>query len=315
MSGPAAAGTRTRTLPAPAKVNLGLHVLAKRGDGLHELDTVFATLSLADEVTVSLAAAPDAPRPAGGRAAAIPRVQGELVVEPGVPGAEELAMDDDELALRAARAYLQAYAEAEGAAPDVRVRLRKRIPVAAGLGGGSSDAGAVLRALARLLPARLDVAALALGLGSDVPFFASGLAAARARGRGERLTPLELPARQLVLVHPGVSIPAGEAYGELQSFSARLDPERLAHRLREGEPPRWLNGLQAGVMRRWPAVREALHALRDVELQAPLMSGSGSTCFGLAEDAEHAERAARELAERHPGWWVAAASLPSATQS
>lgn len=287
-------------MAAPAKLNLGLHVLAKRGDGFHELDTVFATLTLSDEVTVTVD--PGAPEGA---------VSGELEADDGVPGAAALPVDEDNLAVRAARVYLDAYA-AGAAPPGAHVRLHKRIPVAAGLGGGSSDAAAVLRALAELLPAEVDPARLALGLGSDVPFFVRGLAAARGRGRGERLTPLALPPRHVVLAFPGTAVPVAEAYAALQSFSPRLDPERLIRRLGEGAAPGWTNTLQAGVVRRWPSVRAALDALRAEGLTGPLMSGSGSTCFALAEGADHAEQAERSLRRAHPDWWIASARFGGA---
>lgn len=278
---------------APGKVNLGLRVAARRGDGYHELDTLFATVGLADELRVERTAA---------------GVAGEVEVEPaaGAPG-DVPPIGPDNLAARAAEAWLRAVA-AEG---GVRIVLRKVLPAAAGLGGGSSDAGAVLRAMARLWPGDADPAAVAAGLGSDVPFFAAGVAAARGRGRGERLTPLELPPRWLVLANPRVPVPVREAYAALTTFGPPLDWSAILDAWRAGGAPPWRNDLQPGVVRRFPEVRAAWRALADAGLEAPLLSGSGATSFALARDEAHARAAAAELATRHPGWWVRAARAPA----
>lgn len=275
-------------LAAPAKLNLGLHVVAKRGDGFHEIDSLFARLDLADEVAAW-------PVPEG--------VGGEVLVDDPRLAREPLRMDDDNLMVRAARAYLAA----AGAPGGVRLRLRKRIPLAAGLGGGSSDAAATLRALARLRPAPVDLPALAARLGSDVPFFLLDAPAARVRGRGERLEPVALPPRHVVLVNPGVAVSAAEGYAALQAFTARLPLEEVRAALREGTEPPYRNALQPGVTRAHPEVRAALDALRRAGLTGVLMSGSGATCFGLAADAAAAEAAAARLAAARPDWWVRAA--------
>lgn len=289
------------TAPAPAKVNLGLAVLTRRGDGFHEVETLMARLALADEVRLDLEP--------GGEAGVRLTVSGE------VPGGEGLPADERNLAHRAARAYLEAYAAARrlqpAALPGVRLELVKRVPVAAGLGGGSSDAAAVLGLLARALPvgdadAALDLERLALELGSDVPFFLSGHPAAVARGRGERLTPFELPELHLVLVNPGLALAAADAYRELVGYTPRLRPERALERLARGTDPGWSNGLQPGVLRRHPELRQVLGALREAGLTGVLMSGSGSTCFGVAVDAAAAARAAEALAASQPGWWTVA---------
>lgn len=288
---------------APGKVNLGLAVLTRRGDGYHELETLFAKLDLADEVTVTL----------------LPGEPGEVrltVVAEPYPGAPEwfersvtdLPASDGNLVVRAARAYLAALAEAMGEPPPgAELRLVKRLPVAAGLGGGSSDAAAALRALERLAPAGLDLPALALGLGSDVPFFVAGASAALARGRGERLTPVTAPALPLVLAKPELSVSAAEAYAALVGFTGRLKHEEALAALARGEEPNWRNGLQAGVMRTHAEVRELLAELRGLGLRGVLMSGSGPTCFGVAGSSDAAEELAAELRSRRPELWVQAA--------
>ena len=272
---------------AAAKVNFGLHVLARRGDGYHEIDTIMAKLELSDVLTA---------RPADAGV--------ELAIEqPDGPGfAETLPTDATNLAVRAARAYLDAIGHTAG----VHMHLLKRVPIAAGLGGGSADAAAALKAVARLFPAAVDLAALGKDLGSDVPFFLQGAPAARARGRGEKLEPLEVPRRSLVLVNPGVPISAGEAYAELQNFTPRLDPAKIVGDLAANEDPGLRNALQAGVMLAHPEVRDALLALRDHALQGVVMSGSGATCFGIARDANHAQEVADAIAAERPEWWVTA---------
>lgn len=271
---------------AAAKLNLGLAVTARRGDGFHEIDTVFAQLQLADELQAG------------------PAEDGfslSVTTADGLPGADSL-QDGDNLVLRAARAF----GEASGVA-GASFRLDKRIPVAAGLGGGSADAAAALRLLARLYPdeaAAINLQALARELGSDVPFQLLGVKAAHGRGRGERLEPVSLAHRQVVLVNPGVSVPVADAYGWLQTFSRRLQLPAISAALGAGEEPRWQNALQAGVSRVVPEVRTALAELRGEELTGVLMSGSGPTCFGVAADREAAERAAKNIRSRQPGWWV-----------
>ncbi|HEX7022022.1 MAG TPA: 4-(cytidine 5'-diphospho)-2-C-methyl-D-erythritol kinase [Trueperaceae bacterium] len=268
-------------LEAPAKVNLGLSVLARRGDGFHEVDTLLARLDLADRVELE-------PFPTG-----IRLEFGEAALPAG----------PDNLAYRAAELYLQA-----AGCGGVRIRLTKRIPIAAGLGGGSSDAAAVLRGLAQLYPADLDLMAISARLGSDVPFFTQDLAAARAGGRGEKLVSVDLPELHLVLANPGVQVSTRDAYFHLQNFSDRLDLPRLTTYLSEGREPGYHNALQAGVLALAPAIRPVIAALRAAGLQGVLLSGSGATCFGIATDPSEAMRIANQLRAAQPTWWVRAAN-------
>lgn len=275
-----------RTELAHAKLNLGLAVTARRGDGFHELDTIFARLDLTDELTAHVSAQDHSL---------------SLEVEPGLPGAEQLSPEDN-LVLLAAGLF-----SAETGTGGVSFTLRKRIPLAAGLGGGSADAAAALRLLARLFPeaaSEVDLPALAAQLGSDVPFMLLNVPAAHGRGRGERLSELDLPKVNVVLVNPGVQVSAAEAYSWLQNFSRRQKVERVQQALGTGEDPRWQNALQSGVVREQPAVLEAILALRASGLKGVLMSGSGATCFGLAADRVEASRVAEAIALEHPGWWV-----------
>ena len=260
-------GRRARIL-APAKVNLALRVHGRRRDGYHEIDTLFQAIDLCDEVEVEFA---------GHR----------VVLE--VEGADLGPMEEN-LAYRAAARLLAEAAPGAGA----RVRLVKRIPHGAGLGGGSSDAAAVLRCLAELIggvePARLN--ALGAALGSDVPFFLGESPLARGRGRGEVLEPLPaLPAADLVLVSPPVHVSTAEAYGALSAsrgdgvpVADSSDPLRLENWHELETVAR--NDFEPVMAEACPEIKRALVALREAGATVALMTGSGSTCFGLFANAE-----------------------------
>lgn len=212
------AGRAVETL-APAKLNLVLEVMGRREDGYHELDTVMTTIDLADTVRVS-----DAP---------------ELEVVLSGPGVEQIPVDN-ELASGAARAL----ADAAGREPQARIEITKRLPVSAGLGGGSSDAAAVLRALNRLWDLDWPVERLeplAAALGSDVPFFLHG-GVARCTGRGERVEPLrDMKPLQLLVLQPSAPQRPGKTarrFGALRAsdFSDGKHARRAAHRLARGAP-------------------------------------------------------------------------------
>lgn len=275
----------TLTVPAHAKINLGLGVIARRGDGFHELDTIFARLQLHDLLSAESTGTAESNL--------------QVNVPDPLPGSELLDAGEDNLVLRAASLYQE-----RTGSPGALFTLSKRIPLAAGLGGGSADAAAALQLLDRLHPAGADLPALARELGSDVPFMLSGWNAARGRGRGERLEQLELPRRTVLLANPLVPVSSREAYSELQNFSRRLDPAAISAALADGSNPRYVNALQSGVTRTRPKIRATLLALRAVGLEGVLLSGSGATCFGLARDDQHAAAAASQLQAEQPGWWV-----------
>ena len=270
---------------ARAKLNLGLAVRGRRADGYHELHTLFATVDVCDEVRL-------VPRAEGVRL----RVAGEVAV----PGGRE------NLAWRAAAAYL----EAAGARGGVEIELTKRVPAGAGLGGGSADAAAVLRGLARMYPAGVDLAALARGLGADVPFLLRG-GLAEARGVGEELRFLEPVEAHFVLVKPPLEAATAAAYAGLEpgDFGPELDVPGILETLRRGAPPPWRNDLERSVFRAHPELAELKRALEASGLAGVLMSGSGSTLFAPVESREKAERYADVLTQRYPGFWVRAASL------
>ncbi len=278
---------------APAKLNLGLRITGRRSDGYHELDSVFVPIDLADELQVELG-------PAAESSVA-------LVQEGETAGLPEAGVEN--LAARAARAFL----DAAKLRARVELRLSKRIPVAAGLGGGSSDAAAVLRALDALRPGALErqrLAELALGLGADVPFFLDPRPA-RVRGVGERIDPLEgVSGFDLLLVHPGVPLSTADVYAayDRRGGDAGCGSSRSA-RLPGGIDLG--NDLEAAA----EALCPDLARLRDaLERLGPLgvgMSGSGPTLFGVFPSPADAEAARQRLALTPPAWARVARSLGS----
>ena len=273
---------------APAKVNLLLRVFGRRPDGYHELETLFQAIDFTDELTVELAGE-------------------EVQLE--VEGVDAGPVTDN-LAFRAAEAYRLAADLSFG----VRIVLTKNIPTGAGLGGGSSDAAAVLRALDHLTDGAVaSEALLAIGadLGSDVPFFLCGSALALARGRGDDVTIApSLPSVDVVLVCPPVHVATGPTYDALAENRAATGlpaPARL-----ERMPPDWdtvdeiaANDFESLVADGHPEVRRALDSLRDADLRVVMLSGSGGACFGIARGASEASSTARRLSDEL-GWRVLA---------
>ena len=267
---------------APAKINLGLAVTGKRSDGYHTLDTVFTKLTVGDTLSFETISH---------------GVELEVIGPP-------LPAGPDNLVYRAAQAYLDAINHPHG----VAIQLKKRLPLAAGLGGGSSDAAATLLALSALFAPIPNLFGLAVKLGADVPFFLED-GARRARGIGEVFEPVSLPETHLVLANPGVGISAKEAYVGLNGrFGPELDVPKIIASLERLEPPPYRNDLEISVLEAYPVVNEVKRALEFAGLFGVLMSGSGSTCFGLARSEAHALEAAAQVRQSHPDWWVVATS-------
>jgi 4-diphosphocytidyl-2-C-methyl-D-erythritol kinase len=278
----------TVTEAAPAKVNLFLQVGERRADGFHPLQSLAVFTETGDVL----------------RAEAAPQLS-FTVDGPFAPG---LAGEGDNLVLRAARAL----AVRAGTLAGASLALTKNLPVASGIGGGSADAAAALRALRLLWRLELDEAALletAAALGSDVPVCLAS-AAAFMEGRGEVLTKIAMPPLSLLLVNPGVAVPTREVFAALEERSgANLalprdgfgDAPSLLGFLRETR-----NDLEAPARRLQPVigtVLDRLAALPGVLLAR--MSGSGATCFALFADAGACQRGAARLREQDTGWWIA----------
>lgn len=291
-------------LLAPAKINWTLHVLGRRADGFHEIDTVMQTIDLADELVLQEDSADKA---TGGEA------EFRLLVERSDPALPDVPSGADNLVAKAWRLMRDEFGEAVG---PVRASLRKGIPSGAGLGGGSSDAAATLVGLASLFGLYVSeerLSALAAKLGSDVPFVLRG-GLARATGRGEIVRPLPCPVRataiHLVVVWPGFESPTGAAYAALDParFSSRERAEENAAALREGLASGDASALRAALFNAFDEAlvprdaryRETKRAMEEAGLERPMLSGSGSAIYAAADDAESAERARGRLAGRVP---------------
>jgi len=260
---------------SPAKVNLYLEVLSKRPDGYHEIQTLMQRVDLSDEVEIDL----------GGRGI-------RLVSEGG-----EVPEGMDNLACRAARIFCEEF----GMRGDLRIRLKKKIPVAAGLGGGSSNAAAVLMGLNELLPAGGDgerLMALGARIGADVPFFIFQKPAL-ARGIGEKLTAVNLPGPLwFLLLVPPFRISTAWAYQAYDRLSGqKKEPMRIKDSYGELADllPVMKNDLEAAALTRHPQIARMKEELLTQGARGALMSGSGPVTFGLFPTREDAERAEKGL--------------------
>lgn len=268
-------------------MNLYLHVVGRRADGYHLLDSLVAFADIGDEIEV------------------MPADRLSLTVTG--PFADRVPADAGNLALRAA----EALGRAAGRVPGVAIRLAKHLPVSAGIGGGSADAAAVLRALCRLWqldPAAPEVTAVAASLGADVPVCLAGRTAF-VGGVGEHLDPApDVSGVPLVLVNPGIGLATPDVFRACAgSFSSparfdrpAADPARLATLLRARG-----NDLFPPAQRLVPEIGAVLAALEErPDCLLARMSGSGATCFGLFGSADSAGAAAAAIAAERPGWWV-----------
>ena len=282
MSGP------TLTLPAFAKINLGLRVLGQRPDSYHELDTIFQTISLHDTITLTVTDSPQIVLSCDDRS---------------------LPTDAENLVYRAAQALQSRFAPDKGA----RIRLEKRIPALAGLGGGSSDGAVALLGLAYLWQVEAKVEELsemASGLGADVPFFFFG-GTARGTGTGNEMAPLpDVPDKFLLVIKPNASVSTSDAYRSLNArslttveaktilsssewneISGRFDSKALR------------NDFEPVVFELEPEIARARVALMKAGAEAALLAGSGSAVFGIF-DSEDAQKRAIQAIELESGWRV-----------
>lgn len=267
---------------APAKINLTLHVTGRRPDGYHTLDSL---VMFADK---------------GDRIALAPSDVTSLTVDG--PLAEGVPLGHGNIMIRAA-ALMGVSAE---------MRLKKKLPHAAGIGGGSSDAAATLKALSEF--SGKPVPDKAISLGADVPVCLLGRAA-RMRGIGEVVEPLDdMPVLNAVLVNPKLPVLTAEVFRRLRKSDNPPMPEALPQGLSNIELIEWLKGmrndLEAPAIEAEPVIKQVFDTLEVTPgCMLTRMSGSGGTCFGLYSDAETAASAAGRLKQEYPGWWVTAVRL------
>ncbi|GLK83232.1 4-(cytidine 5'-diphospho)-2-C-methyl-D-erythritol kinase [Ancylobacter defluvii] len=275
---------------APAKINLSLAVLGRRADGYHELSSLVAFAGAADRLAYDPAGAPG--------------------LDLAGPGAATLAVEPDNLVLKAVR---ELTARVEGLAVG-RFTLDKRLPVSSGIGGGSADAAAALRLLARtngLAPDDRRMFEAALATGSDVPVCLYGRACLM-RGRGEALTPVALPRFGLVLVNPRIPVATAAVFRQLglvpgeRCRSVPPPPTGFATR---AEVLAFLTGMPNDLEPPARALEPSLGEVADRLAGTPAvrlvrMSGSGATFFGLYDDCRAAARAAKLIVAARPDWWV-----------
>jgi 4-diphosphocytidyl-2-C-methyl-D-erythritol kinase len=273
----------TVRLAARAKINLRLQILAREETAYHQIETLFCALDFADDIEITL----------GGTA-----MQLQVECAEGI----RLPQGEDNLVLRAAQLFVTATGKPAGA----HLRLKKRIPVGAGLGGGSSDAASTLKGLNLLTRSPLSdqqLTQLGAQLGADVPFFLCGSSLAMAWGRGQRMLPLApLPPMPTLLVVPPFAIETRAAYqtlGTLAPATARiLQPSRLQSWDSVQEDAH--NDFEAALFPRFPLLRDIREALYEAGATVALLTGSGSALFGLFPLRRAATRAAKRLRENRP---------------
>ena len=260
------------TWPAPAKLNLFLHVVGRRSDGYHLLQTVFQFIDRADQLRFE------------------PRDDGEIVLATPIPGVPP----ETDLTVRAARLLQQA----SGCTIGATIHLEKNLPMGGGLGGGSSDAATVLIALNHLWKTGLnrhELQSLGLSLGADVPVFIHGRNTF-AEGIGEAFTDVSLPVSSFLVLHPAVNVPTATIFGsaDLKRDTAAIKPE-------DWHPGTGHNDLEAIACKHFPAVAEALDALRSLAPQA-IMTGSGACVFAAFPNQSEAKSALARMPASLNGW-------------
>ncbi|GAA0537608.1 4-diphosphocytidyl-2-C-methyl-D-erythritol kinase [Rhizomicrobium palustre] len=277
------------SVSAPAKINLFLHVGAKRPDGFHALQSLVAFTEAGDELSFA---------PGDG-----------VSLDIGGPFGKGLSAGEDNLIVRAARAL--------GTSQGAKIVLTKNLPVASGIGGGSADCAATLRGLSKLWNLGKDSLALQkVGeeLGSDVPVCITSRPQWM-EGRGEILTELpSLPPLSIVLVNPGVGVPTGKVFGALKErrgVELPLPPYFTGADHLIGYLKSTSNDLEAPARMIAPEVNAVLEAIAGEGALLSRMSGSGATCFGLFATETDAKAAAEALKAAHAGWWVMPSRLLS----
>jgi len=275
---------------AYAKINLALHIIGRRPDGYHELDSIVAFADVADVLTIAPAT--------------------DVSISLSGPFANDLPPDGENIVLTAWR-LLADYAQNKNIPfSPVKFQLEKNLPVAAGIGGGSADAAAALRGLIQYFSLSIpsgDLNNLALRLGADVPICLLQKTG-RMRGIGETIESIDIDLPSgIIMVNPRIPAPTSKVFESLnlqcgQSFATPINDLSDVHG--------WRNDLTEPAISIVPDIADVLESLGSQEnITCSRMSGSGATCFGLAENSGQAERAATNIKTRHPDWWVIATSL------
>jgi 4-diphosphocytidyl-2-C-methyl-D-erythritol kinase len=293
-----------RSIRAPAKLNLFLDVLGRRGDGFHDLETLMVPVRLGDQVSLT-------------RTPSESQLPSEIALDVRAcwPVRSPIALPDlpvgpENIVVKS----LKLFQERSGCRLGARVELLKRIPMAAGMGGGSSDAAAALRLANRVWQVNWNndrLAELAAELGSDIPFFLSH-GAAVCRGRGERVERLPpLPPLHFVIVKPAEALGTGEVYGAHDSIADQKPPiahgqlNRLVANLYLGgwyDVGKWMhNRLQVAASLISPTVEKLRRVFAEFDFVAHQLTGSGSAYFGICRHAAHARRLASILRTRQLG--------------
>lgn len=274
--------SQTLRLQAPAKVNFRLDVLRRRSDGYHDLRMVMQRIGLYDELEIS------------------------LVETPGITvscNGADLPEDDGNLVWRAAAAMLARSPRQ----PGVSIRLQKNIPIAAGLGGGSSDAATTIMGLNRLLALDLadeEMMRIGVQLGADVPFFIFGKPAI-ATGIGEKLAPLEnMPSLWLLLINPRVHVSTAWAYQNLQLTTDKVEATiPVLYKSADDLCAILANDLEEVTLKKFPVIQEIKEQLMAAGAHGALMSGSGPTVFAVYADESSARRSAKKFGAKE--WFTA----------
>ncbi len=291
---------------APAKVNLALHVTARRADGYHLLDSIVVFANVGDMLHAQKAET--------------------LAIDVTGPAAEALPKDTDNLVIKAAQTLMNTWPEIYG---GCHFRLEKHLPVASGIGGGSADAAAALRAMVRLYgppPVRepkQSLSRLALDIGADVPVCLIGRAC-RMRGIGEVVTPIvDFPVMYGILANPRIAVPTGAVFSRLALKPEEVAFSALGTPLPEGNARAWChwltqqrNDLESAARTCAPEIARCLSVLKTLpDVRLVRMSGSGATCFALFDNQDVAENAARLLRDYQPHWWIVPVHLGHAKQN
>jgi len=269
-------------IKAPAKINLCLKILGRRPDGYHNIFSIMRKVSLYDYILLE------------------PSEKDILVQSDN----NEIPAGKDNLAYRAAEIFFSS----TGLRKGVRVFIKKRIPSGAGLGGGSSDAAAVLKGLNRIYNTRLktiELVKMGAEIGSDVPFFVSRFSTVVAEGRGEIMTPVKIPEYWYLLVYPEVHISTAWAYSQFDNVKKVLTNQTISIKLykfkREAFLEEIFNDLEVVSAERYPVLKKIKKMMNDAGALAAVMTGSGSTMVGIFKSRKMAEEAGKLISK---DYWI-----------